>query len=202
MSGDHYFSDQPSSAKRTATIEFQLPRGLVNVTTASGTFSPGGLDRGTAVLLHNAPAPSGEVMVDIGCGWGPLALTLADSSPGSRVIAVDVNARAREICQYNATDLGLHNIEVVAPEDVPGDLSVDLIWSNPPIRIGKAALHELLQTWLRRLSQHGQAWLVVSKHLGAESLVSWLNQLDQEAFVAQRAARDKGFWVIQVRRAG
>ena len=202
MSGDHYFSEQPSSAHRTSDVSFSLPRGEVTVTTASGTFSPGGLDRGTAVLLDNVPPPSGRVLADVGCGWGPIALTLADSSPDSRVIAVDINPRAREVCAANARQLGLDNIEVLAPDEVPDDLTVDLIWSNPPIRIGKDALHELLGTWLRRLSETGEAWLVVAKNLGAESLMAWLNQLDQGAFSARRAARDKGFWVIEVRRAG
>ena len=137
----------------------------------------------------------------MGCGWGPIALTLADSSPSSRVIAVDVNPRAREVCAQNATDLGLTNITTLGPDELPGDLEVDLIWSNPPIRIGKAALHELLESWLRRLTPSGQAWLVVSKNLGAESLLTWLNQLHNGTFVASRAAREKGFWVIEMHRA-
>ena len=201
MAGEHYFSQQPESARREHSVDLTLPRGVVSVRTASGTFSPGGLDRGTAVLLSHLPEPSGQVVVDVGCGWGPLALTLADSLPDATVFGVDVNARAREVCACNAAALGFDHLRVVAPEDFPEATPIDLIWSNPPIRIGKAALHELLDTWLNRLSPNGEAWLVVSKNLGAESLMTWINSLNDGAFVAARVARDKGFWVIRVARA-
>ncbi len=201
MAGEHYFSTAPESPRRDHRVELTLPRGVVSVQTASGTFSPGGVDRGTSALLRHVPSPSGDVLVDVGCGWGPLALTLADACPDAVVYAVDVNARAREVCATNASTLGLDRLQVVAPEEYPTATPIDLIWSNPPIRIGKAALHELLDTWLHRLSPTGEAWLVVAKSLGAESLLSWINQLGGGSFLATREARDKGFWILRVQRS-
>ena len=201
MSGEHYFSQQPESEARQRPLSFDLDGTPVSVTTTSGTFSPEGLDRGTAVLLGQVPAPEGTTLVDLGCGWGPLALTMAHAQPESTVWATDVNARARSTCEANAQSLGLDNIRVISPEDYPDETPIDVLWSNPPIRIGKAALHELLTTWLDRLAPDGQAWLVVAKHLGAESLMKWLSTVDDSAFHAERVHRDKGFWVIRVTRA-
>ena len=113
--------------------------------------------------------------MDLGCGYGPIACTLAARSPGATVWAVDVNRRALDLCRANAAALDLANVRVVAPDEVRADLVVDLLWSNPPIRIGKAALHDLLTTWLGRLSPAGAAVLVVHKHLGADSLQRWLD---------------------------
>lgn len=195
---DHYFSEHPESPAVSRTLPFTLPSGPVTVSSSSGVFSPDSLDRGTAVLLDHAPPPTGSNLLDLGCGWGPLALTMADLNPSATVWAIDVNERARELCRSNAQALGKTGITVVAPEGVPEDTPIDVIWSNPPIRIGKTALHELLSSWLPRLAPGGQAWLVVAKHLGAPSLLTWLTSSLGEGFDAERVGRDKGFWVIRV----
>lgn len=124
----------------------------VEVETSNGIFSPDGIDKGTAAMLSVVPAPpqSGRFL-DIGCGWGPLALTLALRSPEAQVLGVEVNDRAARLCRDNAAALGLENVSVQRPNEVPDEQTYDLIWSNPPIRIGKQALHELLLTWLPRL---------------------------------------------------
>jgi len=196
---DHYFSDTPASPDSRRTTEVSLRGRDYVVQVASGTFSPGGLDRGTKVLLDTVPTPApGGVAVDVGCGWGPLTLALGAEVATATVFAVDVNPRALDLTAVNAQSAGLSNVSVIAPEDFPGHLTVDTLWSNPPIRIGKKGLHELLTTWLHRLSPDGDAWLVVAKHLGAESLLTWLNTSHQGAFHASRYARDKGFHVIHV----
>ena len=198
---DHYFSSDPQSPARLGVVEVNLRGHHYSVAVASGTFSPGGLDRGTAVLLAHAPTPPlTGVLVDVGCGWGPVTLALAKNAPDSTVLAVDTNPRARELTSRNAASAGAGNVQVMSPEEVPDSLVVDCVWSNPPIRIGKKALHELLAGWLYRLSPTGQAWLVVAKHLGAESLTRWLNTDLDGAFVATRYARDKGYHVIKVTR--
>ena len=199
---DHYFSSDPRSPATLGVIDVDIRGRHHRVQVASGTFSPGGLDRGTAVLLaHTPPPPVSGVLVDVGCGWGPVTLALATEAPHATVIAVDTNPRARELTQANALAAGCDNVEVLGPDEVPEALLVDCVWSNPPIRIGKKALHELLTTWFHRLTPTGQAWLVVAKHLGAESLTRFINTDHEGAFVATRFARDKGFHVIQVRRA-
>lgn len=198
---DHYFSTDPSAPDRRRRVSVTLAGRELDVDVASGTFSSSGLDRGTKVLLANVPhPPASGTLVDLGCGWGPIALTLALSSPDAEVFAVDVNPRARELTAINARTVGADNVTVCGPEDFPANKSVDVLWSNPPIRIGKAALHELLTTWLRRLAPTGEAWLVVSKDLGADSLLAWLLSGEPGDYDAVRTETDKGFRVIRVRR--
>lgn len=199
---DHYFSTAPTSPDRRSERTLTLRGETFHVQVASGTFSPGGLDRGTAVLLNTVPDPHQTgVLVDVGCGWGPITLALASRSPEARVFAVDVNERALELTAQNAARAGLSQVTAITPENFPEGTQIDTLWSNPPIRIGKKALHELLTSWLHRLAPDGDAWLVVAKNLGAESLLRWLQSEHNGAFIAERVGRDKGFHVIHVTRA-
>lgn len=159
------------------TVRLALPDATFELVTDAGVFARDGVDPGTKLLLLEAPAPATEGdLLDLGCGYGPMALTLAKRSPAATVWAVDVNARARELAAENAATAGLANVRVVAPEEVPGDVRFRTIWSNPPIRIGKAPLHDLLSHWLGRLADGGSAVLVVQKHLGADSLARWITE--------------------------
>ena len=202
MSADHYFSENPESRESLRPVTVTLAGREVTLTVPSGTFSADGLDRGTQVLLKTVPTPPADgVFVDVGCGWGPIALSLALHSPDATVWAVDVNERARQATRHNAETLGLENVQVSSPEEFPQGKDIDLIWSNPPIRIGKAALHKLLTTWLNRLSPQGEAWLVVAKQLGSDSLQRWLNGGGAGTFQAERVDSDKGYRIIRVTRA-
>lgn len=202
MSSDHYFSAQPQSEMVIRTLPVTLAGRDVEVVTAGGVFSPGALDVGTRVLLGSVPPPPpGGHLLDLGCGWGPIALTLALESPRATVWAVDVNERALELTRRNASTLGLTNVNAVRPEDVPDDVTFRTIWSNPPIRVGKNELHAMLRGWLPRLADASDAWLVVARNLGADSLQRWIDaELDD--LRAQRAATSKGFRVLRVRRRG
>lgn len=203
---DHYFSAAPTGAARRRLVEVQLAGDTLEVETAGSIFSPDGLDRGTAVLLDNVPDPplTGEFL-DIGSGWGPIALTLGLLAPDARVTALEVNERAANLTVSNAARLGVNNITVQHPDDVSAASRFDLIWSNPPIRIGKDALHKILSRWLPNLNQGGQAWLVVAKKLGADSLLPWIaTMLDEHSpgeFTVRRAATAKGFRILHIERA-
>lgn len=206
MSSQHYFSSTPSGPLKRREIDVDLAGRAVSVVTAGGIFSPEGIDKGTAVLLKHVPdpAPAGHLL-DIGCGWGPIALTMALRSPEAAVWAVDVNERARELCAENARRLGLDNVEVLSPDQVPAGVRFDTIWSNPPIRVGKAVLHELLVLWLPRLADDAEAWLVVQKNLGADSLLTWIRSMLAavgDDFDADRPETDKGFRLLRVTRTG
>lgn len=173
----HYFSSEPtvSSHRRTVTVTVDGRR--LDLTTDSGVFSADGLDEGTRVLLDEVPAPPvGPVtLADVGCGYGPVAIALARRSPRATVWAADVNTRALELCRINAEAAGVADrVRVVTPDEVPEDLRLDGFWSNPPIRIGKPALHNLLETWFARLRPGAKAHLVVHKHLGSDSLARWI----------------------------
>jgi 16S rRNA G1207 methylase RsmC len=158
-------------------VRLALPDLTLDLDTDRGVFSRGDIDPGTKLLLLDAPAPAptGDHL-DLGCGYGPIALTLARRAPGATVWALDVNGRARALTRANAEANGVTNVRVAAPDDVPDDVRFTTIWSNPPIRIGKAELHALLERWLDRLAPGGTAVLVVQKHLGADSLTRWLNE--------------------------
>lgn len=204
MSTSHYFSS-PDGPYTPRDVTVTLEGRSLTVATAGGVFSPDGVDKGTAILLNEVPDPSPTGhLLDVGCGWGPLTLSLAMRAPEATVWAVDVNERARELCRLNAERFGLANVQVMAPEDVPTGVRFDTIWSNPPIRIGKQALHELLQLWLPRLESNAEAWLVVQKNLGADSLLTWIGSMLAavgEDFSAERADSSKGFRLLRVRRA-
>lgn len=203
---DHYFSSQPSTPAKRRTLTVKLagkPRTLV---TAGGIFSPDGVDKGTSILLSEAPEPSRTGnLLDIGCGWGPIALTLGLLSPEATVYAVDVNERSIELTRDNAATLNLGNVFASTPEDVDPELRFDTIWSNPPIRVGKEELHTILMTWLPRLAVDGDAYLVVQKNLGADSLQRWIAeqlkaQFPEGGFEVERDSTNKSFRVIRVTR--
>jgi len=189
---EHYFSAGPRAPHRPGLVRVVLPDIYLELETDAGMFSPGRLDPGTRLLLEEAapPPPAGDLL-DLGCGYGPVACVLAARSPGATVWAVDVNERALELCQRNAERAGLSNVRCLTPGDLPGHL--DAIWSNPPIRIGKEALHAMLRDWLTRLD--GQAHLVVGRNLGADSLAAWLTA---QGWPATRLVARSGYRLLQL----
>jgi len=195
----HYFDPAPGAASKPSSVRLVLPDLTLELATDRGVFSADRVDPGTKYLLLDAPTPpEAGTFVDLGCGYGPIACTLASRAPRASVWAVDVNERARALCRANAESLGLGNVVVAAPDEVPDDLTIDRLWSNPPIRIGKVALHDLLRTWLGRLSPDGVALLVVQKHLGADSLQRWLQG---EGWRAERLGSRSGYRLLEVARA-
>jgi 16S rRNA G1207 methylase RsmC len=200
MSQEHYFSESPDKPATLRDITYEVAGREFAVQAASGTFSASKLDPGTTILLSKFDEfPETGNVLDLGCGWGPISLAIASFSPETTLWALDVNERSMELARNNASKLGLTNVKVVTADKVPQDLKFDAIWSNPPIRIGKAALHELLRTWLPRLESGGRAMLVVQKQLGADSLLGWI-QTEFPELTASRFSTDKGFRVLEVTR--
>ncbi|HEX6417667.1 MAG TPA: methyltransferase [Acidimicrobiales bacterium] len=193
----HYFSHSPAAPSRPASVRLDLPDVSLTLATDRGVFSTGRVDPGTKVLLLAAPPPpaAGDLL-DLGCGYGPLALVMAHRAPGATVWAVDVNERALALARANAEAAGLANVRVAAPDDVPDAVRFAAIWSNPPVRIGKAALHDLLERWLHRLAPGGHALLVVQRHLGADSLHRWLGE---RGWAVERRTSRIGYRVLEVR---
>jgi 16S rRNA (guanine1207-N2)-methyltransferase len=177
LAASHYFDETPTSVSSPRTIELTLPDLHLTLVTDRGVFSAERVDPGTKYLLLDAPRPdpAARTLVDVGCGYGPIAIALARRSPAAQIWAVDVNARARSLCAANAEAAGCTNVRVVSPDEVPADLVVEGLWSNPPVRVGKGALHELLDNWLPRLAPDAHAYLVVQKHLGSDSLATWMS---------------------------
>lgn len=199
---EHYFSHQPSSRDRRAQREIEIRGRTYTVNVSSGVFASRGLDIGTKVLLGEVPDPPlGAAAVDVGCGWGPLTLALADSlaHTGGRVWAVDPNMRARQLTKDNLELAGLSATVTTPEEALAHPTQFDVVWSNPPVRVGKDALRTLLSQWLGKLAPNGEAWFVIGKNLGADTHHRWL--LDN-GWDAQRIASRKGFRVLRVRHIG
>ena len=195
--GGHYFAAQPSAAHRPGLVRVVLPDVYLELATDSGMFSPGRLDPGTRLLLEQGPPPppAGDLL-DLGCGYGPVACTLAARAPGATVWAVDVNERALALCAANAGRAGLANVRCVTPDapEIPAVLAG--VWSNPPVRIGKGPLHELLRRWLARLAPDAAATLVMGRNLGADSLHAWLEQ--EEGWQVTRLSARSGYRLLRV----
>ncbi len=195
---DHYFSADPGVAFRRTPVEARVWGHELWLDSGSGVFAQGRVDVGTAVLFRETEPPRAGTILDLGCGYGVIGLAIAVAVPGVRIWAVDVNERAVLLANENAARLGVSDrYTAVTPHEVPSDLVFNEIWSNPPIRVGKQALHELLLTWLPRLAPEGRAVMVVGKNLGADSLQRWLAD---QGFPTDRLASAKGFRVLESRR--
>jgi 16S rRNA (guanine1207-N2)-methyltransferase len=194
--GQQYFAARPEARSGPGTVRVRLPDLDLELATDRGVFAGHRLDPGTETLLRRGEqtVPDGEVL-DLGCGYGPIAVVLARRNPDAVVWAVDVNERARDLADRNARAAGATNVRVAAPDDVPAGVRFAAIWSNPPIRIGKAALHDLLLRWLARLAPGGIAHLVVHKHLGSDSLHRWLAD---QGFTVVRRASHQGYRLLDV----
>ena len=207
---EQYFAAEPQSKDVRRKLHVTLRGNEADVEVSNGVFSGNRVDLGTSVLLRQAPEPPEEgTFLDLGCGWGPIALTLGFESPKADIWALDVNERALELTALNAERNGCGNVRTVRtdadalpvePDAISPDLTFDAIWSNPPIRIGKEALHTLLMNWLPRLSDTGTAYLVVQKNLGADSLIDWLSNELGDGYAVSKYHSAKGFRVIEVSR--
>ena len=193
----HYFEARPAVASRPRPVHLRLGGLDLELQADRGVFGSRGIDLGTMTLLKEAPPPpqAGDLL-DLGCGYGPIAITLARLSPEARVWAIDVNERALELTRANAQTAEAANISVAAPGDVPDDIRFDAIYSNPPVRVGKGPLHALLLEWLPRLAPDGAAYLVVQRNLGADSLAKWLAE---QGYEVSRLKSKKGFRILEVK---
>ena len=213
---EQYFSAAPASQDARRMLHVTLRGFEAAMETSNGVFSGSRLDLGTSVLLRHAPElPEHGTFLDLGCGWGPVAVAMAQESPEADVWAVDVNERALDLTAGNARRNGCGRVHVVqtdeagarlpdqqvpGAEPMPEGTTFDAIWSNPPIRIGKEALHTLLMAWLPRLNAGGAAYLVVQRNLGADSLIPWLAGALGNGFAVSKYASSKGFRIIEILR--
>lgn len=202
---EQYFTDSaPASADETHVIDVSVRGFDLSMRVSSRVFSGSQLDLGTRQLLSVAPdLPEDGTFLDLGCGWGPIATVMSLEAPGAVVWAVDVNSRALDLTARNAQAYGASGVRVLKADEalaasVESGTRFDVIWSNPPVRIGKEAMHEMLASWLGRLAPSGIAYLVVQRNLGADSLITWLNG---QGFEASKFASKKGYRIIEVRPA-
>lgn len=195
---EHYWTGTASPKTGEHLVRCRFAGRDWEFVSSGGVFSATRLDPGTAVLLRMADAPASGTLLDLGCGYGPIAVSLAARVPDAEVWGVDVNERALELARRNAAAYGVADrTHLVLPDAVPDTVTFDEIWSNPPIRIGKSALYALLDRWLPRLAPDGCAYLVVNRNLGADSLH---RRLVEQGYDVERCGSSNGFRVLRVAR--
>jgi 16S rRNA G1207 methylase RsmC len=196
----HYFDPAPEAASKPRTLHLHVGDLAIELQADRGVFGSKAIDLGTLTLLREAPPPPARGdLLDLGSGYGPIAIALARRAPAAKVWAVDVNARALELTRANAIAAGTPNVAAGLPEEVPEDVRFDAIYSNPPVRVGKAPLHDLLLRWLPRLRPGARAYVVVQRNLGADSLAAWLAT---QGFQVRRLKSKKGYRVLEVAPPG
>lgn len=190
---NQYFEKNPSCKSNEREIRVNLGGKERLVVTDCGVFSASGLDKGTSLLLSSSqPLPPSSVILDLGSGWGAISLDLALRNPSCEIWSLEVNERAKKLCKKNAEKLGVKNMKVVEEGECTPDF--DFIYSNPPVRIGKVAMHSLIASWMKRLKEGGKAYMVVNKHLGSDSLMAWMKE---EGWQARKIKSSKGYRVIE-----
>jgi 16S rRNA G1207 methylase RsmC len=195
----HYFNPTPEVASKPHTVRLRTGAVDLELRADRGVFGARRVDLGTLTLLKEAPAPPPEGdILDLGAGYGPIAIALAKASPNARIWAVDVNERALELARANSEAAGVANVTVAAPDAVPDGIRFAAIYSNPPVRVGKAAMHEIVDRWLDRLAPGGTAYLVVQRNLGSDSLAAWLAASGRDV---DRLKSKKGYRILRVRAA-
>ena len=194
----HYFDEQTDTPSSPIVVDVTLPDTAFTMETDRGVFSHGHLDTATSLLLPNRDSDRrGGKPARPGMRGRPHRVDDGPTVTGrDRVGDRRQPAGTRTLPPRNAERNGIRSIRVAHPDEVPAGVTFETIWSNPPIRIGKAALHELLVTWMRRLTPDGRASLVVQKHLGADSLQKWLGA---QGWIFDRTASKAGFRVLTSR---
>jgi len=190
---DHYYTVNPTSAHDLRRIEENILEQTLRFTTDAGVFSRDGLDTGTRVMLEALPSLEGRVL-DLGCGWGAVGVTLAKLYPELEIVMTDINSRAVELAGKNLKENGVH-AEVIQGdgyENVRG--MFDAIITNPPIRAGKSTIYGMFADAKRFLKDGGSLYIVIRKQQGAPSALKYLKEIYKEAEILDRSA---GFWTIR-----
>ena len=191
---DHYFTADPRSAHDLRTVTLRCGTRLLVCQTDAGVFSRQHMDPGSELLLKALPKHVEGRVLDLGCGWGALGLSIACLHPDVALTLCDINARALALAEQNFARNGLHAAFVCSDglEAVQGTFS--LVVTNPPIRAGKAIIYRLFAESRAHLVPGGMLLVVIRKQQGAPSALTYLQTLFDRAQVAQRSA---GYWVIR-----
>ena len=191
---DQYYTADPSSESKPVPCAFPYRGHGMNFMTDAGVFSKGELDQGTRLLLDALPALSGDVL-DLGCGWGAIGVSVARANPGCRVVMADVNRRALQLSRDNL-ERNHTAAEVIESDGMAQvlDRTFDAVITNPPIRAGKQVIYKMFADAAAHLNQGGALYLVIRKQQGAESCVKYLKTLFGQV---EKLVKSGGFWVLK-----
>jgi 16S rRNA (guanine1207-N2)-methyltransferase len=194
---NHYYSKEQNVESAPRFIEFTLRKHLLRFKTDNGVFSKGEVDFGSRVLVEafDFPSINGDLL-DVGCGYGPIGLTLAKEDQNRVVHMVDVNERAMALASENAQANQIHNVKVYESDCLNSVQKKDFaaIVTNPPIRAGKKVVHTILEQSFEHLEVGGQLWAVIQKKQGAPSAIEKLKEIFAEVEVVEK---NKGYFIIK-----
>lgn len=191
---DHYFSASPTSEHRYAEAEYVYRGETLRFLTDAGVFSRGEVDFGTDVLLRSLPEEMSGRVLDLGCGWGAVGVSVGKKYPACSLVMSDVNERALELAQKNAEANNVR-AEMVQSDGLDSiDGPFDYILTNPPIRAGKQVIYRLFAQSAGKLNENGALYLVIRKQQGAESALKYLKTIFENVETVEKSG---GFWVIR-----
>ena len=192
---DHYYTRDPHSASRPVSCAFSYRGCDLTFETDAGVFSRGEVDPGTALLLKALPEDLSGDLLDLGCGWGIIGISLAKAFPGARVTMADVNTRALALSEKNAKKNGAE-VRCLESDGFAAlrDQTFDAVITNPPIRAGKQVIYQMFADAAAALRPGGSLFLVIRKQQGAESCMKYLATLFAHV---EKLDREAGYWVLR-----
>ncbi|NQX49403.1 class I SAM-dependent methyltransferase [Paenibacillus tritici] len=195
----HYYSQQPEARHDRRSIDTELRGKSLRFTSDAGVFSKGDIDYGSRVLIEAMVIPDGAGVLDVGCGYGPIGISAAYLAPKGHVTMIDINSRAVELARENAQHNGIRNVTVMQSDVLSAvqGRKFDVILTNPPIRAGKAVVHQIFEQAYDHLHEGGSLWIVIQKKQGAPSAVAKLESLFP---VVEEVGKDKGYRIIRAQK--
>lgn len=199
---EHYFSQQPQSNSSPKTLKYNLNKQLYTFRSDQGVFSKHAIDYGTRLLIETfeEPGRNGDLL-DLGCGYGPIGICLADHFPERQVVMADINERALQLAKENASLNHVKNVTFIKSDRFT-QLEANnfaAILSNPPIRAGKNIVHAILEESRSALISGGELWVVMQKKQGAPSAKEKLQSLFGNVDII---ARSKGYYILRAINQG
>lgn len=192
---DHYYTPAPQSDHKPASLSFPYRGHDLVFDTDSGVFSRLEVDRGTQLLLRTLPDPLEGSVLDMGCGYGAIGLSVGKAYPGCTVTLADINERAVSLAQANAKRNGVKARVLISDgfSALKGE-TFHFVLQNPPIRAGKKVIYAMFADAARCLATEGQLWLVIRKQQGAPSAMTYLGTLFGQV---EAVAKKGGYWILR-----
>ncbi len=194
---EHYFSKKPQSKSSPKTWTYRLQDKWYTFTSDTGVFSRHEVDFGSKLLIEqfNAPNIQGDIL-DLGCGYGPIGIALADRYRGRNVVMSDINERALQLAKENAKQNNIDNVEFISSDRFEhiGNRTFAAIVTNPPIRAGKRIVHSIFEGSKSALCECGELWIVIQKKQGAPSAKKKLKEIFGNVEVIHR---HKGYHIMK-----
>jgi 16S rRNA (guanine1207-N2)-methyltransferase len=198
---DHYYSRIQNVESDPVYWDFKLRNHLFRFKTDNGVFSKREVDFGSRLLIESFVLPEVEGNVlDVGCGYGPIGLSIAKSFETVSVHMVDINERALALAKENARLNKIDNVVIYESDRLTGVNVFDFaaIVTNPPIRAGKKIVHDIFEQSADHLKSGGELWVVIQKKQGAPSAINKLNEIYSEVSVVEKK---KGYYVIRAKKS-